>query len=352
MESYNNYGFNEFLSDLNFREWVKHGCSKNHPVWPQFLSFFPEKREDFQLAIDVLKDLYDERIEVTQAELDSEVARILSTTQPRRRSIRLSRHWYGVAAAFLIGVMAWYFIQPVEKTPIAYQALKKQDPVSTREFRNDSDSIRSIMLPDGSLALLHPQAALTFLKEGFEVEKQSTRDVYITGDVFFDVAPDKNRPFLVYTDKFVTTVVGTSFLIRSSDVSPSVEVKTGKVIVRSLSLDNDWEVALTPNQKVVYSVNENKIVRELADEPVMLPDHEEILDFQFDNAPISEVFASLEKAYGIPIHFDSVTISSCAISVHMGEEVFLEKLSIICETIGANYTIANGEVWVSGPGCR
>lgn len=354
MEKYNAYGFAEFLADPDFRDWVKSGCGKNHPVWSDFARLFPAKAEEMSLAMDVLKDLFAQKRSVSPDELDTEVVRILRSTRPRNSIRWIARSWYWAAAAVLVGLSLWLIFPEKQQPPASYLALKSAQTLRVCNEVNESDSIASLLLPDGSTAMLHPGARLSYLREGFfkSQDDSARREVYVSGDVFFDVVKDKSWPFLVYTDNFITTVVGTSFLVKSSSGQTSVEVRTGKVVLSPLSVNEQWEIALTPNQKAVSSTKENRPVKELAAEPVVLPDFGQQMTFHYENASIGSVFKSLELAYGVPIHFNEQVFSDCRISVTMGEEVFEEKLGIICETINADFSIRGGEVFVIGDACR
>ena len=52
--------------------------------------------------------------------------------------------------------------------------------------------------------LLEPKSELRYDSD-FGKEK---REVFLTGEAFFEVAKDMQKPFLIYTGKLVTKVVG------------------------------------------------------------------------------------------------------------------------------------------------
>lgn len=355
MEEFKSYGFSDFLSDPDFRRWVKDGSPETHPVWGKIVVFFPEKAEIFRQAVELVEELLvEEGNRVSADELEQEVQRILGSTSGKKvYSIRPGR-WYWAAAVLLGGMMLW-FLKPQRGTlPPAYEYLKATRSAEIGDMHNPSDSVKIFQLPDGSLARLYPGARLKYLVAGFDNSSpgEPKREVYMTGDIFFEVEKDTIRPFIVYTDGFLTRVVGTSFLIRSSGEEAYVEVKSGKVVVRSLMADEEEEIALTPNQKATYSTHVNQLTKELSPEPVLLKEVEEPIAFDFEGTPVEEVFARLEKAYGIPIRFDADKLQACFLSVRMGNEPFYAKLEIVCKTIGAGFRVEDGEVMITGEGCR
>ncbi len=352
MEEYQSYSYQEFLSDPGFRQWVIDGRPENHPVWPKIPLSFPEKAEAMLHAAELIEELFEAGSIISAKELDHEVKRILDTTAETPVRTASFRRWYwSAAAAVLAGLMIWFLKPDNASAPLAYQQLKESGSSGIHQEYNASDSIMSVSLPDGSLARLYPGALLKYAAGGFG-NTGSTRDVYMTGDIFFDVYRDTAHPFFVYTDGFVTRVVGTSFLIRSSEGKASVEVKSGKVAVRPLLAKEDEEIALTPNQKATYLAQDRQLTKDLMSEPEIITKVKEEFSFDFENTPIPEVFAVLEKAYSIPIVFDRETLGSCFLSVRMDNEPFYNKLAIICKTIGADYRVEKGEVLISGEGCH
>jgi len=109
---------------------------------------------------------------------------------------------------------------------------------------------------------------------------------------------------------------------------------------------------LTPNQKAEYLAERNLISKKLVENPVVLQGQEEILNFDFVEVPASEIFDSLEKAYGIHIRHDAEAFNNCNITIPFREEPFFTKLDIICRTIEAKYEVVGNDVIISGKGCN
>jgi ferric-dicitrate binding protein FerR (iron transport regulator) len=86
-----------------------------------------------------------------------------------------------------------------------------------------------VMLPDGSHVYLNAGTRLKY-PDHFS---DSTREVYLEGEAFFEVAHDSLHPFIVQAGQIATRVLGTSFNVRAYTDEPDmvVGVKTGKVKV-------------------------------------------------------------------------------------------------------------------------
>lgn len=83
------------------------------------------------------------------------------------------------------------------------------------------------------------------------------RDVKMTGEIFFDVTPNKEKPFIIAHGELTTEVKGTSFTIRNYPQldDNSVTVNTGRV---KISKSRKEIAILTPNMQLSYNNTTNK----------------------------------------------------------------------------------------------
>ncbi|HYC85055.1 MAG TPA: DUF4974 domain-containing protein, partial [Chryseosolibacter sp.] len=110
-------------------------------------------------------------------------------------------------------------------------------------------------------------------------------------------------------------------------------------------------VILLPNQQVVYQRELQSFEKTLVDEPVVLSNAITSNNFNFENAPIPDVFRTLEESYGIEIIFDEEVMKTCFITAPLGSESLFEKLRIICRTIGATYEVIESKIVINSAGC-
>lgn len=204
-------------------------------------------------------------------------------------------------------------------------------------------------LPDGSIITLAPASSLKY-PHAFAGTR---RTVYLTGTAFFDVFHDASRPFSVYTAQVVTTVLGTSFLVQAVIGQPEVQVqvRTGRVQVSPRATGTGSvapSLVVLPNQQAVYSSARRQLRRELVAQPVLLVPQA----FVFNDRPVAEVLSALEKAYGVAIVYDAASLRNCTINLGLGDESLFEKLDIICETLGASYTKADGRILFHSQPCQ
>ncbi len=83
-----------------------------------------------------------------------------------------------------------------------------------------NERLKNVTLPDGSTVTMNSNTTLSYMKHF----RGNTRNVTLTGEAFFEVIPDKSRPFIIHTDEASIRVVGTSFNVVTRGSSSTVEV--------------------------------------------------------------------------------------------------------------------------------
>jgi len=222
--------------------------------------------------------------------------------------------------------------------------------------RNDGNEEKVISLEDGSHVFLAAHSELQY-PEHFS---DSTRNVFLVGKAFFEVARNPAHPFIVLSGQVQTKVLGTSFTITAFDDSRevSVAVKTGKVSV-SHEVDvkgkrmSVGEVFLTPNQQAIYDKATATISLGLVEKPLITEGKEADLQMRYSNSPVGEVFTALEEAYGVEIRYDKQKMKHCVITTSLlADENLFERLGVICFALGASYEKNGTVINIQGKGCK
>jgi transmembrane sensor len=124
-----------------------------------------------------------------------------------------------------------------------------------------NDRQRSIILPDGSTIFMNANTHLSYAKDF----GQKVREVTLSGEAFFEVAPDKTKPFMIHANDADIKVVGTSFNIdtRNRDKGVEVYVSTGIVEVFRSGADNHvllqpGDLGLIGREGISHRKSENK----------------------------------------------------------------------------------------------
>lgn len=169
----------------------------------------------------------------------------IETSTPR---IWLQRS-LSVAAIFLFALAGWWIFRPASETKREIAAIN-QNQVSTRPA-----SKTKLTLPDGSKVWLNASSKLTY-GNGFG---EKHREIWLEGEGYFDVAKNKQIPFVIHTSRMDVRVTGTVFNVRAYAQEPTSETALieGSVEV-TLSNDKSKKFYLKPKQKLV--VDEHGLV--------------------------------------------------------------------------------------------
>ncbi|QHV94306.1 FecR family protein [Spirosoma endbachense] len=359
MKQYKDYEVEDFLLDDEFAQWVRDGSAITGTRWDELLTTYPEKKADLEEARAYLVQVQTGS-SLSDTELTQEIQRILASTTPvvevPVRYLNSRATWWQVAAAVvLLAGVSWGIWQGLKPTPTyAYEQVIESSNLPLTEVNNSQNKAQPVTLPDGSRITLAGHSRLSYARD---MTKRSEREVFLTGEAFFEVTKNPRQPFLVYADGLTTRVVGTSFTIRTGSKQVSVLVRTGRVAVYPMhesgsAQHSESHLMLTPNQQATYLTEANQLTPTIVADPHALQSESQPVSFNFDNTPISEVFARLEKAYGLTIQYDKVTMQNCQLTVPLRDEPFFTKLNIICQTIGASYKVDGTQITISSEGCK
>lgn len=167
------------------------------------------------------------------------------------------------------------------------------------------------------------------------------REIYVNGEVFLEVAPDKNRPFVVKTKEMDVQVLGTSFNVMAyeTDESASVVLVTGSVQVDTR---DDEDFRLEPNRMFSYHKGECDIKDVNVNDYILWKDGL----YTYRSEHLSVILDRLSRYYGKKISYESdVADLRCSGKLDMQEdlEVVLDGLSqtapILYKKVGEEYIL-------------
>lgn len=365
MEEYRHFKPEQFAADKSFRNWKLHNKTEDLVFWKKWLEQNPEKRADIAKAENLLEAVFDTFDDIDRAEVRSEMDRILLKLPAEDSPEQAKRSWHlslprlaGIAAALVLAVAGGLYFSSNKPTATQLTPLTTLDPNASQliEHHNTSDRKKLISLPDESTVLLMPGSRISYKREFNE----AFRKVSFSGEAFFEVTKNDEKPFLVVTDNIITKVLGTSFTVISHhNGEASVTVKTGSVSVyrkndQNEQLNIETGIVLKPNERIVFSSSLEKppLMEPISEKVIetLPPAHNIVLDFY--RTPIAEVIASLENAYDTRIRFNENEMKNCLLTASLQHEPFYRKLDLICRALDAHYRVGpGGEIEISGDGC-
>lgn len=240
---------------------------------------------------------------------------------------------WNIAAAIAFMVIAGFVLYNTTRnsSEIRIDSLLSEFVTTARK-----DTIR---LSDGSVITLNANSSLKYP----ETFSAVNREVYLTGEAFFEIAKDSSKPFIIHTGSITTQVVGTSFNINTSDSNIIVSVATGSVKVS----DGSATELLKPNEKVTYSGN--GFSRESTDLSELIWNDRSL---KFDDTPLEQVIKKLERHYEVKIMLDNEALKKCALTGKFNNEPLDAVLQAIEYSLDIKIKHVNDTITLSGKGCQ
>ena len=203
----------------------------------------------------------------------------------------IRRRWYRVAVVFIFLLTAIGIFYLNISTPDGDQKIVQSKMIVKN---NPAGQKTGINLPDGSVCWLNSESEIKFLSNYTD----STRDIYLKGEAYFEVAKDPTRPFRVSTTTMAVTALGTIFNISSfsDDNNETVALIEGRI---SVNCEDNFYNEILPGEAVSYNKGSKTSDRIKVDAYEAIAWKDGVLSF--DEETYQTIFAKLERWYGVKI---------------------------------------------------
>ena len=342
LEHYMSCSHDDFIVDEEFRELVRDADSSDRLT--EFIGKLPEKHDEINLAISIIKGMQLRPMQQSSKKKEELWQEILLEQRRTPRITILLR--IAASLLLLIGIgTSLYFIsvKRKDKTSVVSRTNATNDArlilangqtilISNKESKlrisangskivlNDSsdiaqpaktDVLNQMIVPFGKHSnIILSDGTRVFLNSGSRLEFPSafsgkTREVGLEGEAFFEVTPDKTKPFFVKTENFNMKVYGTTFNVQAyhSDDANNVVLVEGKVSMNSVWEPDSPEIFLEPNQKATIANGNSKfVISNVENTDIYTAWKEGYLTFT--NEEISDVLKRVSRYYNIEIVTD------------------------------------------------
>ena len=190
----------------------------------------------------------------------------------------------------------------------------------------------SLTLSDGTILTLDSGSRL-HIPENFGID---SREVKLEGEAYFEVKPDHEKPFSVYSATAVIKVLGTKFNVRAWDETGKVEVAVteGKV---SFGIDEAPEKKIILNRGFTGSLSKTG---ELS-APKQIDVNKSLAwmkgEMSFDDVPFSEILAQVERWYNVKFSLTDSTISNERLAVLIHKNSLNDVLDVLTTLTNTQY---------------
>jgi transmembrane sensor len=187
-----------------------------------------------------------------------------------------------------------------------------------------------VVLSDGTKVWLNASSSITFPTTFIQNERRVT----ITGEAYFEVAKDKNHPFIVTANATEVKVLGTHFNINSypEEKSTKTTLLEGSVLVSN----KKEKSLLEPGQQATQSNTGTLSVKKLENFDEVMAWRKGL--FYFNNTSLENVMQQISRWYDVAIVFEK-GVNARNFDGEISRELNLDDILKILETNNIHFKI-------------
>jgi ferric-dicitrate binding protein FerR (iron transport regulator) len=321
----------------------------------------------------IAKSIYDENSSVTSGEQSGAIEELMPDSSERNQLLNMTgkvdiyfdlkkyseekawekveRQIHGQQSSQKSG-FRFLFLNPVFRIAAAiivaalltfsgYEAFYHSKGGEMVEILAASQVLKTVTLPDGTMVSLNSDTKLSYPQKF----TGKTREVSFEGEAFFEVKPDKNKPFIIHAGQAQIKVLGTSFNVSAYPQTEQVEVvvETGRVQVSeqmTKTVKNN-ELILTPGDKGTLVYSSHSLHKTTNQNPNYLAWKTRILTFKATS--LTEVIGELEKVYKVNIRMADQELGGLLLTAQFNDYSLDFILKVIENTFRIEVKNENGQ---------
>ena len=286
----------------------------------------------------------------------------ITSANRKTKSVRVFFTISKVAVLISVCMVAAYFILRKSNHYSVAKLEVKNFPWEIKETAKGAKS--TLVLADGTKVTMNSDSRLKF-PAGFS---GNTREVYLTGEAFFDVTHNAKVPFIIHTSKMNIKVLGTEFNVKSypEDSTSETTLIRGLIEVTLNDRPSD-KIILRPKEKLVVSneASSKQISSAATSSPaqgarllissvhyVSVKDSAIVETSWMDNKLVfqdesfGKLATDLERRYGINIRFSNSSVREFRFTGVFEKETIDEVLKALKLTEKFNYKIEGNNITI------
>ncbi len=396
-KNFKKYSIEYFTQDIDFINWIKRG--DNNEKWEEFVRENAQLSKEIDVARNIVNVLRLQEIEIDDKSINDVFENIehfysqYSKSRLKVRTLKFMRYAaiFVLFASVSIAIPYYYlhdndqfseFNVPATGVNEARLTLSSgeeitltqthselqfnasggqikinKDSIINTDTKEDENSMAQIVIPFGMRSdILLSDGTKVWLNAGSRLvfpQKFSgkIRKVFLKGEAFFDVAKNKDVPFIVSTENMNVTVLGTAFNVNSNESENELEVVLveGSVSMKENKAMNFLgnELLLKPNQKATYNKSSrNTQVESRVDVSYYISWKDGMLEFNRES--IINVFKKLSQFYNVRFENDASVEMNQKISGKLDLKESLDAvMKVVSDATPINYRIEGDKVIVT-----
>jgi transmembrane sensor len=356
-----NYTVEDFICDESFQRYCLGAGEKDTAFWESWIRNNPQQSGIINEASRIINIL-----NANQGNLQQQVAHLkdgiqrfdmlkdaLQQEKPVSRSFSISRISFIAASLLILAIAGYFLFKPQQVTPVVPE---KKTAAQDAHIRSGNEPRKTVVLPDGSVVTLRSNSSITLAKNF----NGPTRELTLSGEAFFDVTHQAQRPFIVHTAEVNIEVLGTVFNVSAYPGHDHTETSLFRGSV-AVSLKNDpvQKVILSPSQKLIFSngvmatttvdAHPFKVVSMLPDpvshkakEIAWVRNRLKIVD-----EPLETIAGKLQQWYGISIQFADDEVKAYRYSGTFESESVVKALEALQLSYPFSFRVEKDKIIIS-----
>jgi transmembrane sensor len=274
-----------------------------------------------------------------------------------RKILRFRRHLL-VAAIFVAAMGLGFLLKSalaLKEKPVIHMARIYNVVMAPRGSKS------KIILPDGSIVWLNAGSSVKYPMNFL----QGDREVFLSGEAFFDVAKVKNKRFIVRASDLAIKVWGTKFNVKAYPEEKTIvtTLVEGSVSIQKIkNTSRVKETYLSPNQTAIFFKetgkehvidNNNAALNKVEPKPSMVVKEKvnTILytswkddKWVIEGITLGDLASELERRYNMNIMFENNSIKHYRFNGIITNETLEQLLEVMKISAPIDYTISNNNV--------
>jgi len=238
-----------------------------------------------------------------------------------------------IAATIVFATAASFAVYQWTKPVVQTLAMKTE-----RNIQQDT-------LPDGSIAVLNKNSKLDYKFSS----RNKTRTVKLTGEAYFEVKHEEEKPFIIESDEVLIKDIGTAFNVKAYPDSDTVVVTVESGEVQFYTLKNPG-LFLKAGESGIYNKSLKEFSRLVKADTNILAYKTKI--FNFKNTELKKAIEMINEIYDSKIKLSNPVIGNCRLTVNFNNDKIDDIADIIAETLGLTVEKKGEEFILSGNGCN
>ena len=240
-------------------------------------------------------------------------------------------NFFSRAAAILLLPLILYSLYTTFRT-----SPTPENPASIEIF-SPQGARTHFQLPDGTQGWLNSGSSIKY-----ESNFEKIRNVSLTGEAWFDVIHNDQKPFVVKTSDLNIQVLGTQFNVTNFAEENRIEVVLQEGKVQVTGNEKEFTAVLKPNEKFIYDRNLQTSTIQTVNAAHFSAWKDGLLIFR--NEPLSEVLKRIGRWYNVEIILTDTELAKFRYRATFQEEPLEEVIRLISLTAPIEYSIDNRRI--------